>query len=57
MFNRHRLMSMLNKANIIELPITNFGIAIAHINGILNRVLSAFEENSTNKIISTTNVN
>ncbi|MBU3183582.1 [FeFe] hydrogenase H-cluster maturation GTPase HydF [Clostridium estertheticum] len=43
MFNRQQLMSRIGKANIVELPITNFGIAIAHINGILDRVLSAFE--------------
>lgn len=43
MFNRQQLMSRIEKANIVELPITNFGIAIAHINGILDRVLSAFE--------------
>ncbi|MBU3181275.1 [FeFe] hydrogenase H-cluster maturation GTPase HydF [Clostridium psychrophilum] len=43
MFNRQQLMSRIKKANALELPITNFGIAIAHINGILDRVLSAFE--------------
>lgn len=43
MFNRQQLMSRIKKANIVDLPITNFGIAIAHINGILNRVLSAFD--------------
>ena len=43
MFNRQQLMSRIEKANIVELPITNFGITIAHINGILDRVLSAFE--------------
>jgi len=46
MFNRQQLMSRIKKANMEELPITNFGIAIAHINGILDRVLSAFEEHS-----------
>jgi [FeFe] hydrogenase H-cluster maturation GTPase HydF len=43
MFNRQQLMSRIKKANMEELPITNFGIAIAHINGILDRVLSAFD--------------
>lgn len=47
MFNRQQLMSRIKKANMEELPITNFGIAIAHINGILDRVLSAFEEYSS----------
>jgi [FeFe] hydrogenase H-cluster maturation GTPase HydF len=46
MFNRQQLMARIKKANIVELPITNFGIAIAHINGILDRVLSAFGEYS-----------
>ncbi len=46
MVNRQQFMSRIKKANIEELPITNFGIAIAHINGILDRVLSAFEEDS-----------
>ncbi|MBU3146774.1 [FeFe] hydrogenase H-cluster maturation GTPase HydF [Clostridium sp. CF012] len=44
MFNRQQLMSRIKRANIEQMPITNFGIAIAHINGILDRVLSAFEE-------------
>lgn len=44
MFNRQQLMSRIKKANMEDLPITNFGIAIAHINGILERVLSAFKE-------------
>jgi len=44
MFNRQQLMSRIKKANLEVMPITNFGIAIAHINGILDRVLSAFEE-------------
>ncbi|MBK5241643.1 [FeFe] hydrogenase H-cluster maturation GTPase HydF [Clostridium sp.] len=44
MFNRKQLMSRIKKANNEGLPITNFGIAIAHLNSILGRVLSAFEE-------------
>jgi [FeFe] hydrogenase H-cluster maturation GTPase HydF len=44
MFNRQQFMSRIKNANIQELPITNFGIAIAHINGILDRVLSAFKD-------------
>ncbi|MBZ9685328.1 [FeFe] hydrogenase H-cluster maturation GTPase HydF [Clostridium estertheticum] len=46
MFNRQQLMSRIKRANIEQMPITNFGIAIAHINGILDRVLSAFEEDA-----------
>jgi [FeFe] hydrogenase H-cluster maturation GTPase HydF len=44
MFNRQQFMSRIKNANMQELPITNFGIAIAHINGILDRVLSAFKD-------------
>lgn len=42
MFNRKQLMSRLIKAEILGVPITNFGIAIAHLNGILPRVTSMF---------------
>lgn len=42
MFNRKQLMSRLIKAESLGVPITNFGIAIAHINGILPRVTSMF---------------
>ncbi|MGK0465189.1 [FeFe] hydrogenase H-cluster maturation GTPase HydF [Clostridium sp.] len=44
MFNRQQLISRIKKANLEGLPITNFGIAIAYINGILDRVLSAFKD-------------
>lgn len=44
MFNRKQLMSRLLKAEALGIPITNFGIAIAHINGILPRVTSMFPE-------------
>ncbi|MGH4138966.1 [FeFe] hydrogenase H-cluster maturation GTPase HydF [Clostridium sp.] len=43
MFNRKQLMARIKMANNEKLPITNFGVAIAHLNGILDRVLSAFE--------------
>jgi [FeFe] hydrogenase H-cluster maturation GTPase HydF len=42
MFNRKQLMSRVIQAESQNVPITNFGIAIAYMNGILNRVLSAF---------------
>jgi len=44
MFNRKQLMSRLIKAESLGVPITNFGIAIAHLNGILPRVTSMFPE-------------
>lgn len=42
MFNRQLVMSRIQKAKEQTVPITNYGIAIAHINGILDRVLTAF---------------
>lgn len=44
MFNRKQLMTRISRAVAAGVPITNFGIAIAHMNGILERVLSAFVE-------------
>lgn len=44
MFTRKQLMSRLVKAEAEGVPITNFGTAIAHLNGILNRVTSMFPE-------------
>lgn len=44
MFTRKQLMSRLVKAEAQGVPITNFGTAIAHLNGILDRVTSMFPE-------------
>ncbi len=44
MFTRKQLMSRLVKSEDSNIPITNFGTAIAHINGILDRVTSMFPE-------------
>lgn len=44
MFTRKQLMSRLVKADAQGVPITNFGTAIAHLNGILDRVTSMFPE-------------
>ncbi|ERK28836.1 [FeFe] hydrogenase H-cluster maturation GTPase HydF [Clostridium intestinale] len=44
MFTRKQLMSRLIKAEADDMPITNFGTAIAHLNGILDRVVSMFPE-------------
>lgn len=38
MFNRNYLMDRLNSAEIADVPMTNYGMAIAKINGILDRV-------------------
>ena len=42
MFNRKQFMTRLIRASEQSVPITNYGIAIAHINGILNRVTEVF---------------
>lgn len=44
MFTRKQLMSRLIKADAENVPITNYGIAIAEINGILERVTEVFPE-------------
>ncbi len=44
MFTRKQLMSRLIKAEAEEVPITNYGVAIAEINGILERVVGVFPE-------------
>lgn len=43
MFNRKQLMTRILRAMDQGVPITNYGIAIAHINGILDRVIKVFE--------------
>lgn len=42
MFNRKQFMSRLIRASEQGIPITNYGIAIAHMKGILDRVTSMF---------------
>lgn len=44
MFNRKQMMSRVLKAKNYGVPITNYGIAIAHINGILKRVTEVFKD-------------
>lgn len=44
MFTRKQLMSRIIKAEANTVPITNFGVAIAHLNGILPRVIEMFPE-------------
>lgn len=43
MFNRKQFMTRLRTAEEQNVPITNYGIAIAEINGILDRVISIFD--------------
>lgn len=42
MFNRRQLLTRLIRANEQNIPITNYGTAIAHINGILKRTTEVF---------------
>lgn len=44
MFTRRQLMSRLVKAEAENVPITNYGVAIAQLNGILPRVISVFPD-------------
>ncbi|QCX33361.1 [FeFe] hydrogenase H-cluster maturation GTPase HydF [Caloramator sp. E03] len=43
MFNRKQMMSRIIKAKENNVPITNYGIAIAYMNGILDRVVEIFK--------------
>ena len=44
MFTRKQLMSRLIRAEAENVPITNYGVAIAYLNGILERVTEIFPE-------------
>ncbi len=44
MFNRRQVTSRLQKAKDQGVPITNFGVAIAYVKGMLNRTIRVFEE-------------
>lgn len=44
MFTRKQLMSRLIRADAADVPITNYGVAIAQLNGILDRVTAVFPE-------------
>lgn len=45
MFNRKQMLSRILKCRQMGVPITNYGIAIAHLNGILDRVIKVFGDN------------
>lgn len=47
MFNRKELMSRIDKAKQAGVPITNYGVAIAYLNGILDRALRPFAMDRT----------
>ena len=44
MFTRKQLMSRLIKAENLEIPITNYGLTIAYLNGILERATEIFKK-------------
>ena len=44
MFNRRYIMNRINHAKYANVPMTNYGIAIAYLNGILNQVTLPQEE-------------
>lgn len=45
MFNRKQMVSRILKCRQSGVPITNYGIAIAHLNGILEKVIRVFGDN------------
>ena len=47
MFNRKQVMTRLKKAQACGVPITNFGVAIAYLKGMLDRTIRVFEEEQT----------
>jgi len=44
MFNRKQMMTRILRAKMQNIPITNYGVAIAYMNGILDRVTNMFSE-------------
>ncbi len=46
-FNRKELLARIEKARIAGVPITNYGLAIAYLNGILERALQPFARELT----------
>lgn len=42
MFNRKQMMKRVQQSGLKDVPITNYGIAIAHLNGMLERVTEVF---------------
>ena len=45
MLNRKELLSRIEKARVADVPITNYGVAIAHLHGILDRAMEPFRIN------------
>ena len=43
-FNRREMLSRIDKAKNAKVPVTNYGMAIAYINGVFNRAMRPFAE-------------
>jgi hypothetical protein len=39
MFNRRYILSRIDKARMVSVPMTNYGVAIAHLTGILDKIV------------------
>jgi len=50
-FNRRELLSRIEKARQLKVPITNYGIAIAFLHGILDRAIKPFERELTSSVL------
>ncbi|MDD5440064.1 MAG: hypothetical protein PHS37_07750, partial [Candidatus Omnitrophica bacterium] len=44
MINRRQMLSRIGQATAAGVPVTNYGVAIAYVKGVLGRVLSPFGE-------------
>ena len=42
MLNRRETLSRIEQARLAGVPITNYGMCIAYVQGVINRVLSPF---------------
>ena len=42
MHNRREILSRINKCESVNVPITNYGVCISELKGVLERVLEAF---------------
>ncbi len=47
MINRQEMLARISDAESMQIPITNYGIAISHVHGVLKRALSPFPSESS----------
>ena len=43
MFNRKYIMSRINRAKVQKIPMTNYGVVIAHLTGILDKIVFTYD--------------